>query len=286
MLKFYGDNSAFRGSKGAEMEDIILFGGIIISNEAENHLISRVYEIKKKYCGWARAPIKYNFKDLKKCYSGWESKYHSMLTSSVEWRREIFSAINETECKIVVSVIESHQTKKREIAAKKNDLTSYMFSNLLMRLGLELKVARKSDNNLECQLILDWPEAANPTIFNREYASAFNRGLSLEGIRYISASLQNIGFKDSILYGAMENTTMLQLADLVVGASKDFVQNCVGTKPDNCLGVELLKSAKVRLREYPSILNFSIIVCGQNKKLKDSLKIGIAKHLCKSETDF
>lgn len=278
MLQFYGDNSEFHGDRDTEIADILLFGGILIDSVTERTLVGKVSEIKAKYCNNTRTPIKYNFKDLKREYVRKEnvSGYEKMLETSNEWRKEILNEVANTDCKIIVSCIQSHETKKRDIINRKADLTYYLFSNYLMRCGLEMQERRRYDKNLECQLILDWPEGNDPKPFNYHYAIAFNAGRTVDLVRFSCGSLKTNGFRDSIMYATMENTTMLQVADLIVGSAKEFVQHCIGTK-NNPFGLELVKMCRKKLRGYPSnILNRGIIVSSSNTTLRQQLHAGIS----------
>jgi hypothetical protein len=253
----------------------------MIDSINENILFQKVETIKRKYCKAPRAPVKYNFRDLRNYYNVRNSihLYNALMATSQDWRKDIFSALVDVECKVIVSCMQTHESTKRNIVQRREELTRWLFTNFLMRCGLEMHEKRQSDAALQCQVVLDWPETGSPRPFNLEYTHAYHRGRSADGGYYTSGSLRSRGFKDSILFGTMEDTSMLQVADLVVGASRDFVQECLGLRA-NTLGLQLMQICKHRIRGYPShIFNRGIIVSNGNNGLRNAVRNAIATHL-------
>ena len=69
-MKWYADNSELTGIEGAEIPDILLFGGLIVPAESESQLQAQIEEIKRRYGGHSYAPVTWNLKDVKKLYHG------------------------------------------------------------------------------------------------------------------------------------------------------------------------------------------------------------------------
>jgi hypothetical protein len=246
-MLWYADNSELKGLRPAEIPDMLLFGGIIVPAASEAKFRANVEAVKANYYD-ARAPIKWNFKDLKRTYEahGISQHYEPMLEKSKEWRREVFEVLAASDCTIIVSVVQSHSIKKDVIKDVRPDLVRYAFSNCLMRVGLHAQEKKP----IRCQAILDWPENGDSTPFDQEYASAYREGRTPDrAVTYRSGALRDLAFADSVGYANMRHTTLLQVADLVVGATREFLE-CALKKREASLGLALCKLVAPRFRGY------------------------------------
>lgn len=275
-MKWYADDSELNGAKGAAIPDILLFGGIIISAEAERELSAKVDNIKALY-GKKRCPIKWNFRDLKKkCYLDNMDTYNNMLSSSEEWRLKIFQEIKNSNSSILISCVDSKSIKRDIIKDNKENYKRYCFSNGLMRYGMFAK------NNTEkiFSVVLDWPDKSDSSPFDTEYAHAFNYGTNKDrSASYYCGTLSSINFCDSVLYARMKHSSMLQVADLIVGATKDFIEVCLGKK-ESGQGVDCLKIIKENFRGYPNnILGQGLIVSPNKCNLSAKISNGIERLL-------
>ena len=246
-MRWYADNSELNGLKEAEIPDILMFGGICVSPEVESSLRAAIEAAKAEF-GPARAPVKWNFKDLKKKYEGEDRKeiYEELLKTSKEWRRRIFEEASGFDFKIVISCVEAHSATRKVIRSVKEDLTRFAFNNGLMRYGLHVQ-EEKPDRAV---VILDWPDGGNSKPFDSEYAWAYTRGTTPEKIPYTCGKLESLGFHDSAVYTNMNHSVLLQFADLVVGATREFIEVCIGKKKSG-FGVEALQPIKHNFRGYP-----------------------------------
>jgi hypothetical protein len=105
-LRWYADNSELNGIREAEIPDILLFGGIAVAPHAEAPLRQAIELVKGKY-GHPRAPVKWNFKDLKALYEkqNQTALYEELKDTSKQWREQIFQAANEFDFTIVVACV-------------------------------------------------------------------------------------------------------------------------------------------------------------------------------------
>jgi hypothetical protein len=230
---------------GMRIPDILLFGGVVVAPEHEKALRDEVERVKGKY-GGSRLPIKWNFKDLKSLYqaSKREEKYDRLLKESKAWRKEIFEALADLQFTIIIACIESHSTKRDVIKIRKNELASFVYSNGLMRFGLLVREKRPQ----RAEVILDWPDQGDPSPFDREYASAYSRGKTIDyGIPYKCGNLCSLNFLDSSVYARMRHSCLLQFSDLILGATREFIECALGKKEQG-FGLDLIKIVRSRFR--------------------------------------
>lgn len=274
-MRWYADNSELNGIRETEIPDILLFGGIAVAPHAEAPLRQAIEAVKGKY-GHPRAPIKWNFKDLKTLYEKQDQAalYEQLKNSSKKWREEIFQAANTFDFTIIVACVESYSVKRKNIKDNKFALTQHVFSNGLMRLALHAQETKPD----RVQVILDWPDRGDSKPFDSEYASAFSQGKTADGsVSYYSGALSNLGFMDSATYTNMHHNTLLQFADLIVGAAREFIE-CAYEKKEKAFGVEVLKMVSQRIRGAPNnIYGRGISVPSGNSKLRTAVEAYVNK---------
>lgn len=269
-MKWFADNSELNGIKEAAIPDILMFGGIAVPANIEHELRSRIQDIKARYA-YARAPIKWNMKDLKAIYKkqGQEEMQIRLQDSSREWRQEIFSALAEYDVSLIVSCIEAYSADREKIKETKEQLTRHSFSNGLMRFGLHVQ-ERQPDL---AQVVLDWPDRSESKPFDTEYASAFNDGVNVaRNVPYHCGSLANLRFMDSATFANMHHSTLLQVADLVVGATREVIECCLGKK-ESGQGVDCARIVCDRFRGAPDrIFGCGISVSSGNKAFSNAVR--------------
>lgn len=269
-MKWFADNSELNGIKDAEIPDILLLGGIAVPANVEHELRSRIEGIKAQYAH-PRAPIKWNMRDLRTLYEkqGQAEMHTRLQMSSREWRREIFSALTEYDVTLIVSCIEAYSADRKIIKETKEQLTGHSFSNSLMRFGLHVP-ERRPDH---AQVVLDWPDRSESKPFDEEYSSAFIHGFTAEGsVQYRCGSLANLRFLDSPTYANMHHSTLLQAADLVVGATRELIECCLGKK-ESGQGVDCTRIVRDKFRGAPSkIVGYGISVSSGNKQFSDAVR--------------
>ena len=268
MYFWYADDSNFKSEKEFKVPDVFLFGGIIIEYSESKRLIQLMKEIKGRY-SHLNLPIKYNLKDLRSKYKEFdrEAVFKKMLHESAQWRKELFEHSLNINYKIVVAAVANFQTKSNNQKEIKSDLRRYVFSNAMMRVGLELKEIGVNYS----QFILDWPADNEPKPFNREFYSAYNEGKTQDGTPYRSGSLKNIGVHDSLLFTNMNHSNCLQFADLVVGSCKDFLECTLAGRPHS-IGKDLTETVLCKYRGYPyKIMERGMNISNNNTELRSKV---------------
>jgi hypothetical protein len=283
IMRWYADNSELRGLKEAEIPDIHLLGGIAVSSEPELALRSSIEKIKEKYFGDKRAPIKWNFKDLEKIYKRFEriELFNDMFNKQTEWRKAIFEAGREHDFTIIISVVEGYSSRRAVLKEKHNDLTRFVFSNGLMRYALHVQELSPKT----AEVILDWPDSNNSSPFDTEYAHAYSVGKTKEKIEYKSGPLRNLHFHDSVFFTKMYRSTLLQFADLIIGATREFI-NCCFQRRNPGEGIDVLRAVSTKFLGYPyNVIGRGIIVNSAAKDIKDSVRKGFRKWLVVNKDD-
>jgi len=276
MYKWYADDTSLKKNHTDSKRPVFLFGGILISREDEIELSNIMKSVKKAYTG-PDMPLKYNLKDLKDVYDRFEKQkeYEKLLEESNIWRKRIIQESLNFDYKIFISCIENFQADKKEQKTIKQDLSSYLFSNALMRVGLYV-----DDNELEyTQVILDWPEGNFSKPFDKEYFYAYNKGKNSDGQAYYCRPLSKIGFDQTLYFARCNHSNLLQLTDIILGATRDWIETELQER-EYSIGKELSKLFLPKFYGYPSnILGRGINISANNSTLKNQLKKIIDKNV-------
>jgi hypothetical protein len=196
------------------------------------------------------------------------------LKRSQEWREAIFKAVRGIDFTIIIACIESHSVVRKTILNVKEPLTRYVFNNGLMRYALHVRECSPD----RAEVILDWPDKGISKPFDIEYACAFNQGKSLDGIVYQSGALKNLKFLDSAVYTNMNHSTILQFADLLVGATREFVECALGKKCYG-FGIDMLKLVFNKFRGAPNnIIGRGISIAGKRQDFHANIDDAIKKY--------
>lgn len=275
-MRWYADNSELNGIRGAEIPDILLFGGIAVSEDVEAPLRSALEQVKAQF-GDARAPVKWNFKALEKTYSdaGLKELYAKMFSTSKEWRRALIERASAFDFCVIVSCVESFSVLRDDIKDAKPMLSRFVFANGLMRFALHVRDCRPAN----ASVVLDWPDGGDSEPFDSEYVPAYKSGKSKDGIGYISGALRELRFSDSVSYVRANHSTLMQFADLVLGATRELAECALGKK-DDAFGVDMLRLLRTRLRGAPNdIFGRGINVPSGNVRLRTAVRDAIGKYL-------
>lgn len=222
MYILYADDTYAKSSKEDEPRRIHLFGGVIVNRAVEQLIIKELREVKHQYTH-PNMPVKWNFKDtsIRKKYEEFDRKdeYAQMLAASREWRLEMFRRINGLDYKIIMSCIEATSDKAKVTNQVKNELNTYCFENVLMRVGLD---AKEFGGNWQC--VLDWPPDNDTKPFDRGYYQLFHFGKASSPLPAICGPLEGRGFSHSLHFTRANHSPLMQLADLVLGATRDHIE--------------------------------------------------------------
>lgn len=269
-MKWFADNSELNGIKEADIPDILMFGGVVIPPDIERDLRRDIEAVKGRYAD-PRAPIKWNMRDLKALYKkhDLEELYRQLMDSSRQWRQELFDVLNQYDVTLLISCIEAYSPNRRTIKTTKEQLTGHSFSNGLMRFGLHVQEMQPS----HAQVVLDWPDRGDSNPFDTEYAAAFNKGKTAGGdVSYRCGALSELAFLDSATYTNMYYSTFLQVADLVVGATREVIECALGKKQSG-QGVDCLRLVRDRFRGAPNrIFGYGISVSSGNQDFRNAVR--------------
>lgn len=218
----YADDTYAKASKEDPPGRVHLFGGIVVHRDSEPALIAEIRKIKTRFTH-PNMPIKWNFKDttIRKKFEEFnrQAEYENMLAASREWRLDLFRQINGLNYKVIVSCIEAFSEDQKIIGDVKNQLNTYCFENVLMRVGLD---AREIGGNWQC--VLDWPPDNDPKPFDRGYYQLFHAGKASSPKPAICGPLEALRFSHSLHYTRANHSPLMQLADLVLGAVRDDIE--------------------------------------------------------------
>jgi hypothetical protein len=239
------DASELTAIFGAEAPDTFVVAGYSIPSTQLCSLIRGAEGIKKEFLGDVNVPIKWNLKD-----SGFQRALElhgspELLPTIKEKSNAIRQALLELLCSsgatLFLSVILAYSNKKRVLGKSKDDLVRYSFGNFLMRAGLFCRERSPT----EIQVIMDWPDKGDRRPFVREFYSGWKSGKSGTGadsIDYRCGPLSSLGFRAGLLFGVTDVDIRLQLADLVVGTCRSFVNYCMTPTRDHDFGVQQFKA--------------------------------------------
>lgn len=264
-MKWYADDSDIKTIKDMNIPNMVLIGGIVVNAENERALREAVEGAKRKF-GDKRWPVKWNFKDLKGKYEEQNKveHYERMLEQMPDIRRAIFDAASNIQFIIIVSAVIGYSSDKKILIELKNDLCRYVFSNGLMRFSQHVKECRPN----RAEVVLDWPDKNFSKPFDSEYAVAYSYGKSKDGISYISGSLDSLLFNDSISYTRMSHSTLMQFSDMVLAATREFIQHALDESKSGH-GIKLLNTLASKFRGFPNdVMGRGIIVNSQATKNK------------------
>lgn len=276
MIRWYADNSELYGIWGSTVPDIFLLGGICANNTALDHLSSIMKEVKAKYDSEIEFPLKWNFRDLNKYYQrqNLETLYERLLNSSRDWRTQIFRKVADVDFTIILSIIHGYSTNRDVLVRTKTDLSRFVFSNALMRVGLHVKEFEPQ----QVEVVMDWPPGGKRQYFDEEYKSAYSRGETCNQQQgYFCGPLKSLKFIDSLLYTNMTECALLQLSDLIVGAARDTVNYSLG-RTKGYFGLNRLKELKDRIRGAPSqVIGKGISIAPPRGELFEKMGKTVAK---------
>lgn len=243
-MEFVCDNSELNGIWGAELPDVLVVGGYAIPRDKVSPLLKKVEQVKANRGLNAHCPVKWNMRDLDRALvaHGLLGQKDILIGQSNLSRAELLNELTATGAKMFVSVIRAHSNKKQILGETHEDLVRFSFGNLLMRAGL---FCRETANGRRVDILLDWPERNDHGPFAAEYYTGWRYGRSgPEGnsVKYECGALSDIAFTPTSIFAGTEFEPRLQLADLVVGASREFINFSLGKAKEDAFGVQCFRS--------------------------------------------
>lgn len=224
----YADSSQLAAIDDTYVPNIIVVGGFAVRRDEADALIDRIREVKAVYARDRFVPIKWNIQDFRDVIEerGGDDFYREVADASADIRSGMLEALRASEGICFTSVIHAHSEREQALRDVGDDLPRYSFVNLLQRLGY--CVRDHIDGRSEVQLVLDWPPGNDRKPWEEEYTAGFAEGDSADSDHehpYHVGPLRDLGFRPGLLYGNTQFNEGLQLADLVVGVTRHFVQH-------------------------------------------------------------
>jgi hypothetical protein len=242
------DASELTAIFAAEAPDTFVIAGYAVPSTQVNSLVRRAMDIKGELMENTNVPIKWNVRDLERALKLHELS--ELLPKIREKSNEVRKALLESLCRsgatLFLSVILAYSNKRQVLGESKDDLVRYSFSNFLMRAGLFCK----ENSDTDVQLIVDWPDKGQRHVFVEEFYSGWKNGKSVtaaESITYHCGPLSSLGFRAGPLFGVTDVDVRLQLADLLVGTCRSFINYCMKRLPEEDFGVQQFKAIAPRL---------------------------------------
>lgn len=266
MIRWFADNSELNSKWESELPDILVIGGVAIDSNDELAITQEVQSLKSIYHSDTDYPLKWNLKDLKKHFEERNllDLYNDLLTSSEVWRSSLLEILVKYKVTVIVSALLCYGRSRDSLKSSKDDLTSMTFTNALMRFGLHMKYKK----NQNAEVVLDWPDKNLKTPFETEYHSAYYGGQE-----FLSGPLKELGFSDAPLFSSMNENCLLQLSDLVVGASREFLKFTMDAKRKDSFGVSCFQEILPLFRGYPNdIIGYGLIISPSRSQFKRDIR--------------
>ncbi len=216
-MYFFMDNSEFtRRYLGVLFPtDYFVLGGYLASTREMKTIEDGVKEIKENYEIPVNLPIKWNLKDIRKIYQSSEKLdiYKKIMDYSDEIRLSMVSLLNRINCKLIMSAKPAYKKEFRRKAYE------WAFINILQRLGYAAYEEIQSADYPSISIIMDWPEAQDRSFF-RTYSNAYYLGEP----NFDCGDLKALNFNVNLAVSTTINSPHLQLADICVGITKEFIR--------------------------------------------------------------
>ena len=116
------------------------------------------------------------------------------------------------------------------------------FVDGLSRFGMLVK----DSQHARAEVILDWPDGGDPRPYSDTYSAALWRDQG-----FYCGLLKNVGFSDNLNFTRMESSNLLQFSDLIVGASREFVEYGLGKRERQPFGLDALRLVAHKIRGWP-----------------------------------
>lgn len=261
MLLFFGDdNTCSSGDPKRERDDIFLFGGYYFHEDAVRRFEIAIGEVKARYGLAENLPVKWNLKDdrIVKFYA--ERKADRTLAAALEradgLRVDLLNLLATFDARVIVCAIVEYDRKDER---KNVDYHRWALTDLLQRLGLTVhrKATRAEFNAI---VTLDMPGTdANRAYFDL-FELAYHNGVSPDGYKYVSGPLRDRGFFPSVQCTSTLHNPFLQIADIILGSTADFVEWCFTGKDFERVAVFFpLVDKRFRL-EWPDLFKTGFVV--------------------------
>ena len=196
--------------------------------------------IKKRFGLEPEDPIKWNLRDdrIKQFYNkrGKISKYKHLLSKADDIRTELLNLFCDVRYNTALYLSAIVEKKKGE----KKVFDQRCFTNLLQRISMHC-----DPTEFFHFVFLDFYKE-DTTDMAESYSLGYHHGRDTENNKYRAGSLSKKGFCEAVYFGKTIYNQLLQMADLVAGCSRDYLEFCLTD------GVKVFKDV---LRFFPIIMD-------------------------------
>jgi len=197
-----------------------VLAGYLVKNGVLNNLSEAVARVKSEVGLEWYDPIKWNFKDIEKLYEdrSRKSQYNRALRKSEGIRERMLRLLETFDARIVACAV----ARFKEQTPRK-DCIGWAAENFFQRVGLVVK-DQIGLSYPSLTLIMDWPPTNQVNAILSAYYSGYKNGMTVDAKQqYFSGSLSNLQALDCPLFAKMIYLPFLQLADLIAGATREFL---------------------------------------------------------------
>ncbi len=215
----YLDDTSFSFLWNLSSTEMYMICGYVIPVQKEKELERDIVAVKAKYKITSQHPVKWNLKGLKEFYKNRDEsgKLNYLIKNADELRMELLSVLTKKEYGVVL-----YSSSIIRLLNKYKPTTSYQrcFVNLLQRVAQNLEGVENPHG-----LFIDFIKEDSDTIADC-YAKGVNEGVDLEGNRHYCGPFIKKGMSQNLYYGKTNHNQFLQLADMVTGCVRDFLEYC------------------------------------------------------------
>jgi len=195
--------------------------GYSIDNKNLREFNENISSIKKRFGLEPDEPIKWNLKDdkIEQFYKkrGKDLKRKSLLSKADDIRTELLNLFCDERYNTALylsAIVEIGKGKKKQFNQR-------CFTNVLQRILMHC-----DDTEFFHFVFLDFYKE-DATDMADSYSMGYHYGKDTENNQYSGGSLSEKGFCEAVYFGKTIYNQLLQMADLVAGCSRDYLEFCL-----------------------------------------------------------
>lgn len=223
MWVFFGDESTHRATALPHpFQQVFVLAGFAVQHDELTRLMEGIEAAKEQYGLKLRHPVKYNMRD-----DGLRAYYRSrresallkrIIPASDGLRGDLLSLLAVHSAKTFICAMGSWGT------ATHKTYYAWAATNLFQRLGYLGSPVKKTPELVIC---LDWPTHDVGKAYFDIYHDPWHDGVGHDGSDFFCGKLRSRSCFPDLAVGSTLHSPFLQLADLVVGATADFITWCL-----------------------------------------------------------
>jgi len=226
MLFGFVDDTEFPATASGNKPDVFVFGGFFLTADRLGDLLIAISERKARHGLAPEDPVKWNLKDarLRRVYRerGKEDLLKRTIQASDRIRADLAQLAQEFDVTVMACALERLYEH-----VDQRDCYRWAMENFLQRVGLMLEGRSEELAGPSLVLVVDWPQRKSDKGLFDIYAAGYHHGKAEDSDQlYFSGPLRDLGTLDCLVFGSTFHSAPLQLADIVVGITRDFLLWC------------------------------------------------------------